>query len=205
VEINNGTSLGTSTTVLNYAEWLPTDYGVGKPKLLIQKNATATQWNIGLWDTSSSAGTIGFTSNVSFAGTVVRGSSALYGRDDVLGTVSQSSGVPTGAVVERGSNANGEYVKFADGTLICTNTSVGSLDAATAVGSLFTAATPLTWTFPAAFATGTLPVVVAVPQSALRWGSCDASTTTSVSINNFRATSATGTTNVRAQATGRWF
>jgi hypothetical protein len=38
----------------------------------------------------------------------------------ILGTVSQSSGVPTGAVIERGSNANGEYVKFADGTLICT-------------------------------------------------------------------------------------
>ncbi|MCP3177314.1 hypothetical protein MJO47_09405 [Desulfuromonas sp. KJ2020] len=38
---------------------------------------------------------------------------------DILGTVSQSGGVPTGAIIERGSNANGEYVKFADGTLIC--------------------------------------------------------------------------------------
>ena len=37
----------------------------------------------------------------------------------ILGTVSQSGGVPTGAVIERGSNANGEYVKFADGTMIC--------------------------------------------------------------------------------------
>jgi hypothetical protein len=25
-----------------------------------------------------------------------------------------------GGIIERGSNANGEYVKFADGTLICT-------------------------------------------------------------------------------------
>ena len=38
---------------------------------------------------------------------------------DILGTVSQSGGVPTGAVIERGSNDDGEYVKFADGTLIC--------------------------------------------------------------------------------------
>lgn len=38
---------------------------------------------------------------------------------DILGTVSQSGGVPTGAVIEKGSNSNGEYVRFADGTQIC--------------------------------------------------------------------------------------
>jgi hypothetical protein len=44
----------------------------------------------------------------------------VYAEGNILGTVSQSSGVPTGAVIERGSNANGEFVKYADGTLICT-------------------------------------------------------------------------------------
>lgn len=43
----------------------------------------------------------------------------LYKKRNIIGAVSQSGGVPTGAVVERGSNANGEFVKFADGTLIC--------------------------------------------------------------------------------------
>lgn len=43
-----------------------------------------------------------------------------FRRGTLLGTVSQSAGVPTGAVIERGSNANGEYVRFADGTQICT-------------------------------------------------------------------------------------
>ncbi|MCP1474741.1 hypothetical protein ABIA54_001169 [Pseudomonas sp. EB276 TE3739] len=38
----------------------------------------------------------------------------------LVGSVSQDKGVPTGAVIERGANTNGEYVKFADGTLICT-------------------------------------------------------------------------------------
>ncbi|HBN6068722.1 TPA: hypothetical protein L3K61_005042, partial [Enterobacter cloacae] len=38
---------------------------------------------------------------------------------DVLGTVSQTGGVPTGAVIEKGANSNGEYVRFADGTQIC--------------------------------------------------------------------------------------
>lgn len=37
----------------------------------------------------------------------------------LVGTVSQSGGVPTGAVIERGSNASGKYTKFADGTMIC--------------------------------------------------------------------------------------
>lgn len=36
-----------------------------------------------------------------------------------VGTASQSSGVPTGAIIERGSNGNGEYVRYADGTQIC--------------------------------------------------------------------------------------
>jgi hypothetical protein len=44
----------------------------------------------------------------------------IYHTGNLLGTVSQSSGVPTGAVIERDSNSNGEYVKFADGTMICT-------------------------------------------------------------------------------------
>ncbi|WP_339119215.1 hypothetical protein [Halomonas sp. BMC6] len=37
---------------------------------------------------------------------------------NMVGAVSQSGGAPTGAVIERGSNANGEYTKFADGTVI---------------------------------------------------------------------------------------
>ena len=44
----------------------------------------------------------------------------IYNQSNILGTVSQSGGVPTGAIIERGSNANGEFVKYADGTLICT-------------------------------------------------------------------------------------
>lgn len=40
-----------------------------------------------------------------------------YKRSNILGTVSQSGGVPTGAIIERGSNASGEYVRFADGVV----------------------------------------------------------------------------------------
>ncbi|WP_025804573.1 hypothetical protein [Pseudomonas chlororaphis] len=43
----------------------------------------------------------------------------LYHSRSAVGTVSQASGVPTGALIERGINSNGYYLKFADGTMIC--------------------------------------------------------------------------------------
>ena len=44
----------------------------------------------------------------------------VFKQSNILGTVSESGGVPTGAIIERGSNSNGEFVKYADGTMICT-------------------------------------------------------------------------------------
>ncbi|OHC43918.1 MAG: hypothetical protein A2092_06745 [Rhodobacteraceae bacterium GWE1_64_9] len=64
----------------------------------------------------------------------------LLHNEIILGTVAQSGGAPTGAIIERGSNANGEYVRFADGTQICTR----SMSLTTGSGT--------SWTFPAAFA-----------------------------------------------------
>ena len=71
---------------------------------------------------------------------------------NVLGTVTQSAGVPTGALIERGSNANGTWVRLADGTQFCWSQE-WTLDVATASGSLFSSAEQL-WTFPAAFSVG---------------------------------------------------
>ena len=62
----------------------------------------------------------------------------------VVGIVSQAAGVPTGAVVESGSNSNGAYVRWADGTQICQRT--GGL-------LTFSNSSNLTcdWSYPAAF------------------------------------------------------
>lgn len=54
----------------------------------------------------------------------------------ILGTVSQAGGVPTGAIVEAGSNANGQYVRWADGTMICTR-NVTILAASDTAGTSF--------------------------------------------------------------------
>ena len=42
----------------------------------------------------------------------------VFKQSNILGTVSESGGVPTGAIIQQGSNANGYFVKYADGTII---------------------------------------------------------------------------------------
>lgn len=77
----------------------------------------------------------------------------FFYRGNIIGTVSQSAGLPTGAILQRGSNANGEFVRFADGTQICWRIS-GTSTITGATGSIFVngaAMGPYTW--PAAFST----------------------------------------------------
>lgn len=45
-----------------------------------------------------------------------------YARDNILGTVSLTSGVPTGSIFEVGSNANGIYMKSTSGWMTCVQT-----------------------------------------------------------------------------------
>ena len=77
-----------------------------------------------------------------------------YRQGNILGTVSHSGGVPTGAVIQRGSNSNGEFLRFADGTQWCWNT-FPTFDDPTALGSgTFSSpyrTNPFTWDFPASF------------------------------------------------------
>lgn len=51
----------------------------------------------------------------------VLGELAYKNVSNIVGTVSEAAGVPTGAIIESGSNANGQFIRWADGTQICTN------------------------------------------------------------------------------------
>ena len=65
-----------------------------------------------------------------------------------------------GALIERDSNGNGEYVRFADGLQICTYDYTATADAReTTAGALYCMSSSVTWTYPAAFVA--TPVVVA--------------------------------------------
>lgn len=86
-------------------------------------------------------GTLGATSPPNIA----------YRRGNILGVVGQSGGVPTGAVIERGSNANGQYVRWADGTQKCWGGATSDDITDVAAGALFRANAARTFTFPASF------------------------------------------------------
>lgn len=126
---------------------------------------------------------------------------------DILGTVSQSGGVPTGAIIERGSNANGEYVKFADGTMICTHNSfsVGALN--TADGGLYTSSNQ-SWPYPHVFAASPVLKGGAAGTFAKAWLSLGTEADTGTMLGKFAlkstySVSTAGT--VKLEAIGRWF
>lgn len=77
----------------------------------------------------------------------------IYARKTILGAVAQSGGVPTGAIIERGSNANGSYTKLADGLMICVSNllSPASAQLASSYSGFYGHAVTPAWTFPAAF------------------------------------------------------
>lgn len=118
-----------------------------------------------------------------------------FGPGNLLGTVTQSGGTPTGAVIERGSNANGDYVRFADGTQIC-----GKRRLAGAVGAV-------TWTYPAAF--DQAPTVQGILTKATLSGGgamqSGFSGSTSCDVQAFDSSGGPVSTDMNVFAFGRWF
>ena len=106
--------------------------------------------------------------------------------------------------VERGSNANGDHVRFEDGTQLCISLLIAT-DVTTAVGSGFRSAAQ-TWTCPAAFSTMTGLGVFASSYNNVgtHWSVARPVSTTSGEIILHAWTSTTGRS-ARALAMGRWF
>ena len=133
----------------------------------------------------------------------------VYNQSNILDYVSQASGVPTGGLIERGSNGNGEYVRFADGTQICT-TFINNDSAAwtTADGSLFRSGLS-TWTYPAAFASGSSPAASGGVEVGSRPAGTHFVSLTAASVGwyGWAATSAASGVSKRVMlsAIGRWF
>lgn len=133
-----------------------------------------------------------------------------YDRANVLGTLSQSGGVPTGALMEYGSNSGGEFWKFANGTLICTTRSDALPVANLAVGSVFTNPAANFGSFPANFA-GLTPVVAVKGTCSVGggWGSCYINPTLSSwgnwAVYSEVARAAGGSSSIQLIAIGRWF
>lgn len=131
----------------------------------------------------------------------------LIGQAGIVGAVAQSGGIPTGAVIERGSNSNGDYIRLADGTQLCWATFTLSGVAVTSSFAGGFRSFGGTITFPAAFSaapviTGNCNDVTASDAMLLTM----AGTSVSAFPRLWRATSASSVNFVGCYtAVGRWY
>ena len=124
----------------------------------------------------------------------------MYAQGNILGTVSESSGVPTGAIIERGSNANGRFERYADGTMICTRT----------VSHNLASTSSQSWSYPSSFF-GTpngglsgITVSAFGPVGEFYAGGGGAATGASA-WSSRNGSAGTGTISIDLSAIGRWF
>jgi hypothetical protein len=121
------------------------------------------------------------------------GPAQAFRRGNVLGTVSQSGGVPTGALFERGTGANGTYLRFPNNIQICWH----ALD----TNSSGIAA----WTFPAVFAAAPICWGTALSASDDRGVTTNTPTTTTVTLRGWNIIGNAWEGPVRGLAIGTWY
>ncbi|WP_295808873.1 hypothetical protein [uncultured Nitratireductor sp.] len=128
-----------------------------------------------------------------------------FRRGNILGTVSESGGVPTGALIEYGGNANGYFARFADGTQICWHLTAGSLDTNSSSGSIYNSSSPSTWVYPAAFAVTPTAAAGQASTSSARWVTIRNINSTECTLNAFGTSQSAVNLNYCAIAIGRWW
>lgn len=160
VKINKSTQTDTASLLFQTGWSGRAEMGTaGNDHFAIKVTSDGAAWNIGL-EIDSDTGKTAFPSGVDIDGSVT--GTAIqqtpqditpgrlmradygYGPANLLGVVSESGGVPTGAVIERGTTADGTFVRFADGTQICSKPLMLSY--------LNAGRLTATWTYPASFA-----------------------------------------------------
>lgn len=169
--------------------WSFCDSGAGRSFDLFKGNDVGVNWWLRGWTDTTTPGTW----------------HRVVTNNHIVETVSQASGVPTGGIVERGSNANGEYVRFADGTQLCWHT-LTVANPTTASGSLFWTSANTTWTFPVAFSVAPQSQITALVSDRVSGASKTvAESTTAVGFRVWTSTTLTGNVVVSLFASGRWF
>ena len=123
-----------------------------------------------------------------------RNASTVYARDDILGAVSESAGIPTGAIIEEGFNTEGTFTKYASGALVCSKSDVSSISGGSVI------------LFPHPFVNNGRTVVILTSRSSLNMVTTAVNTTTT--FNVFATVASTGanvTTVFNFIAIGRWY
>lgn len=122
----------------------------------------------------------------------------------VIDVSGEQASVPLSAVVESGSNANGDYTRFADGTQWCwvTGFSVPATNSAT--GSLFQSGSAAVWTFPVPFA-GQPVCSPGASNATGAWVAVLLTSPTTASVRAMSSVTSATALGVRLMAVGRWF
>lgn len=124
---------------------------------------------------------------------------------NAVALVSEFPTMPTvggSPIVESGSNTDGEWVRYADGTQVCWNDAAGSADASTASAGAWYRG-DVSWTFPQAF--NVAPTVTSVSTSVGRAGGCGTSiTTTATTLSHFSGATSATSTDISGVAIGKW-
>lgn len=121
---------GSSTNATSLPSTLSGGWGIIRIERGSANTLTQTAWRNnqtggGRWSRSYASGSWGDWRN-------------LYDSANIVAPVSESGGIPTGGVIERGSNADGEYIRFADGTQLCTNSNAAITTAPAAFSGTIT-------------------------------------------------------------------
>lgn len=139
----------------------------------------------------------------------VLNTAGLIGAANLLGAVSQSGGVPTGSVIEFGSNAQGDYLKFADGTMITSQ--VVTVPAQTWTNGTGVRYVFLSFTLPAAFAVvpkmfaQTVEGAISTRGSQVSNVAPTSLSTASAYLVTPSATTSNAQLTINVMAIGRWF
>lgn len=131
--------------------------------------------------------------------------SEVYSQQSILGSVSQSGGVPTGAIIERGGNSNGEYIRWADGTQFCLGTS-GSYQTNDVLGGPIYRSGNITCNFSASFVAPPACYGMTVNQQAsLSWLGADQTPTTTYCQLYLLSCNPSTIAAIKYVAFGRWY
>jgi hypothetical protein len=118
----------------------------------------------------------------------------VFHSGNVVGTVAASPAIGD-ALIETGSNANGGFTKFADGTMMCWTSGFATAGGAAA-----------SWTFPAAFASGAVAVTATAEGLAFASITVDGVTSSGADLRSFDAAGSEAVSpSVSLVALGRWF
>lgn len=103
-----------------------------------------------------------------------------------------------------GSNANGHFVRHANGEQKCWAESVASQDATQASGGVYRCSSATTWTFPIGFITAP-PTIGNQASGSTSWIGTSSATANDSQVRRYAAVSDAAVIDIRAQAQGRWF